>query len=99
MVLQLLTLFSILQLIASALDVFVHGDAYNPKKSSATLIHRIAALHIVYERNKSEVLWFGQVVAHTPEVMVNLTPENVCDKEKMVIPICSQVCLSFKVFS
>ncbi len=49
-----------------------------------TLIHRIAALHIVYEMNRSQVLWFGQLVAHSPEVMTRLTKENICDKEEMV---------------
>lgn len=49
-----------------------------------TVIHRITALHIVYEMNKSQVLWFGQLVAQSPEVMISLTPENICDKEEMV---------------
>ena len=49
-----------------------------------TLIHRIAALHIVYEMNQSQVLWFGQLVAHSPEVMIHLTPEAIFNKEEMV---------------
>ncbi len=49
-----------------------------------TLIHRIAALHIVYEMYKSQILWFGQLMAHSPEIMVQLTKENICDKEEMV---------------
>lgn len=49
-----------------------------------TVIHRITALHIVYEMNKCQVLWFGQLVAQSPEVMISLTPENICDKEEMV---------------
>ena len=49
-----------------------------------TLIQRIAALHIVYENNRQQVLWFGELVAHSPEVMIRLTKENISDKEEMV---------------
>lgn len=50
-----------------------------------TLIHRIAALHIVYEKNKSQVLWFGQLVAYSPEIMIHLNRDKVYDKEEMVL--------------
>ena len=45
---------------------------------------RIAALHVVLEMNRSQVLWFGQLVAHTPGIMVRLTPDNICDQNEMV---------------
>lgn len=51
-----------------------------------TLIHRIAALHIVYEMNRSQVLWFGQLVAYSPEIMIHLNRNNICDKKEMVLP-------------
>lgn len=73
-----------MQLLESALDGLVHGDNYCTRDGNITLIHRIAALHIVYEMNRSQVLWFGQLVAHSPEVMVGLNREAICDKEDMV---------------
>ncbi len=51
---------------------------------SVTLIHRIAALHIVYEMNKSQVLWFGQLVALSPEVMIYLHSDNISHGDEMV---------------
>ena len=50
-----------------------------------TLIHRIAALHIVYEMNRSQVLWFGQLVAYSPEIMIHLNRDKVYSKEEMVL--------------
>ena len=50
-----------------------------------TLIHRIASLHIVYEMNRSQVLWFGQLVAYSPEIMIHLNRDKVYSKEEMVL--------------
>ena len=46
-----------------------------------TLIHRIAALHVIYEMNRSQVLWFGELVALSPveQALINLVPP--LDKE------------------
>ena len=87
--------FLFFQLLASALDALVHGDEYCTQDGNITLIHRIAALHIVYEKNRSQVLWFGQLVAYSPEVMIHLTKENICDKEEMV---CHKNIRSFCLF-
>ena len=50
-----------------------------------TLIHRIAVLHIIYEMNRSQVLWFGQLVAYSPEIMIHLNRDKVYSKEEMVL--------------
>lgn len=49
-----------------------------------TLIHKMSALHVVHEMYASEVLWFGQLVAHTPGIMLHLRKEDVRDKSEMV---------------
>ena len=51
---------------------------------NVTLLHRVAALHVVYQINKSQILWFGQLVAHSPGIMVHLRNENkYCDSNEM----------------
>ena len=37
-----------------------------------SLISRIAALHIVHWTTKSQILWFGQLVSHSPSIMESL---------------------------
>ena len=49
-----------------------------------TLLHRIAALHVVYEHNKSQIMWFGQLVALSPEVMIYLYEDNISHGDEMV---------------
>lgn len=51
---------------------------------SVTLIHRIAALHVVYDRNRPQVLWFGQLVTLSPEVMIYLHSDNISRGDEMV---------------
>ena len=52
---------------------------------NVTLMQRIAALHVVYQLNKPQVLWFGQLVTHSPGIMVHLrTKSNFSDKTEMV---------------
>lgn len=53
-----------------------------------TLLYRMAALHVVYKMNKSQMLWFGQLVAHSPGIMVHLKKETICDRNEMVLSIC-----------
>ena len=51
---------------------------------NVTLLHRVAALHVVYQINKTQILWFGQLVAHSPGIMVHLRNENkYCDENEM----------------
>lgn len=49
-----------------------------------TLVHRIAALHVVYQMNNSQIMWFGQLVSLFPGLMVHLKMANVSDKDEMV---------------
>ena len=53
---------------------------------NVTLLDRVAALHVVYQINKSQILWFGQLVAHSPGIMFHLRNEkDYCDSNEMVI--------------
>ena len=74
----------LLQLISSALNALVHGDAYGSVDGHISLTYRIAALHVVYHKNVSEILWFGQLVAFSPGIMDQLKEEAICDTDKMV---------------
>ncbi len=85
LVLKLIYLLFLLQLLSSALDALVNGGKYCSVESNLTLLHRIAALHIAYEKNKSQVLWFGQLVALSPEVMIYLHKDSVSDGDEMVL--------------
>ena len=75
----------ILQLIASSLDALVHGDEFCSVDGNMTLLQRIAALHVVHQLHKSQVLWFGQLVMHFPGIMLHLREDaNICDRADMV---------------
>ena len=49
-----------------------------------TLAERIVALHVVYHMNESQVLWFGQLVFHTPGILFHLTDEMIANSSEMV---------------
>ena len=49
-----------------------------------TLLHRIAALHVVDQMNLSQIMWFSQLVSLSPGIMVHLNATNVSDKDEMV---------------
>ena len=49
-----------------------------------TLLQLIGALHVVYHENRSQILWFGQLVAHSPEILVYLTEDMVLCSDEMV---------------
>ena len=61
--------FMYMQLISDALDHLVNSSDFDHHQS---LISRIAALHLVFENNKSQILWFSQLVSHFPSVMKSL---------------------------
>ena len=57
-----------IQLISDALNHLVHcSETYQQ-----SLISRIAALHVVHWENRSQILWFGQLVSHSPSIMKNM---------------------------
>lgn len=62
----------------------MYGSKYFNVEGNVSLIKWIAALHVVYEKNKSHVLWFGQLVALSPEVMIYLHKDSVCHGDEMV---------------
>lgn len=62
----------------------MHGDEFCSVDGNISLLTRVAALHVVYHMSRSQVLWFGQLVALQPEALVHLKKESVCDKSEMV---------------
>ena len=68
----------------AALDALVHGDDFCSRDGNITLLLRVAAVHVVYNMNRSQVLWFGQLVTHNPGIMVHLRSNLIPDKEEMV---------------
>ena len=57
-----------LQLVSDALNHIVHCSTFRHESFTSM----IAALHLAYETNKSKILWFGQIVAHSPGTMKSL---------------------------
>ena len=43
-----------------------------PEFQHNSLISRVAALHIVHWTTKSQILWFSQLVSHSPSIMESL---------------------------
>jgi len=63
----------------------VCGGNFHTLDVDFTLIHRIAALHAVFQVNRPQTLWFGQLVAHCPETLISMKKNNnTCDKSEMV---------------
>ena len=77
-------IFSIVQLISSALNALVHGECYGSVDGHISLAYRIATLHVVYHSSVSEILWFGQLVAFFPGILDELSKDAVCDPSEMV---------------
>lgn len=75
-----------LQLICSSLDALVHGDRFNSVDGNISLLTRVAALHVAYQMNRSQVLLFGQLVALYPGIMVHLSKVEH-DKNEMVLQL------------
>ena len=67
-------LYCLSKLISAALDALVHGDIFRPTES---LLHKIAAVYVVYKMNESQILWFGQLVSLSPGVLIHLLEKNI----------------------
>ena len=63
-----LFLCSLLQLVSDALNHMVMCSEFQHD----SLISRVAALHIVHWTTKSQILWFSQLVSHSPSIMERL---------------------------
>ena len=83
-------LMPMLQLIAEALNALLHGDNFCSIDGNVTLIGRVASLHLVYQQNQVQVMWFGLLTAHSPRSMLNIRIEEVREKSEMVC--CISVC-------
>jgi hypothetical protein len=59
--------------------------------SGMSLLQRIAALHMLYHKYRSQIMWFGQLVAHSPEIMYTLPIEKIKYSQEMVMfePMCT----------
>jgi hypothetical protein len=82
----------LLQLIACALDALVHGDGFCSVDGNTTLLHRVAALHVVDHMNLSQIWWFSQLVSLSPGVMVHLNTSDVSNRDEMVSVKVSCMC-------
>ena len=60
------------------------GEVFGPIDGEFGLLQRIAALHVLYHKYRSQILWFGQLVAHCPQIMVKLTEEMIRNQNEMV---------------
>ena len=60
-----------------SLDALVQVEEFCPKDESVTLVQRIAALHVVFHKYKSQIMWFGQLSAHCPWILLDSENEEV----------------------
>ena len=57
-----------LQLISDALNQIVQSSLFQHQ----SLVSMIAALHLAYGTSKSQILWFSELVSHSPGIMHSL---------------------------
>lgn len=62
----------------------VHDDEFSSIDGQDVLIKRMAALHVVYMFNRSQLLWFGQLVSQHPSIMRSLKDKQSPDTSEMV---------------
>lgn len=53
--------------------------------SDMSLLQCIAALHVLYHKYRSQIMWFGQLVGHSPEIMIRLPIDQIHYHQEMVI--------------
>ena len=81
-----------MQYIYMALNALVHGKVLSTERN-VPLISRIAAVHVIYNMSKSQILWFGELVSHDPGILVHLRKKHsIMDENEMVFQF------FFKVF-
>ena len=77
-------MLSYMQYIYMALNALVHGKDLSTKRN-VLLISRIAAVHVIYNMNKSQALWFGELVSNDPGILVHLRKKHpIKDENEMV---------------
>ena len=76
------------QLITTALNSMVHSP--DLVEGHESLVGRIAAVHVVYQSTKSQILWFGQLTSHIPSILLSLEDRVLPDCQEMVY---SSLCL------
>ena len=62
----------------------VHNGDFSSIDGHDALITRVAALHVVYMLNKSQIMWFGQLVSQIPSIMISLRDKQSPDTSEMV---------------
>lgn len=60
------------------------GGEFGHKDQEMNLLQCIAALHVLYHKNRAQILWFGQLVGHSPGIMVHLTEDEIHSQHEMV---------------
>ena len=73
-----------IQLIRRSLEALILGDDFCSIDGNVTLIDRISAIHVTYQMNQSQIMWFGQLVSLYPGIMVHLLNKCAPDKGEMV---------------
>lgn len=62
----------------------VIGEEFGCVNEEMDLLQRIAALHVLYHKNRAQILWFGQLVGHSPGIMVHMTEDMIHSQHEMV---------------
>ena len=62
----------------------ISKEVFGSIDGNMSLVQRIAALHVLFHKYRSEILWFGQLVGRFPAVIVTITEDIVRDQHEMV---------------
>eukprot|EP00731_Ephydatia_muelleri_P016208 Em0009g632a len=66
-----------IRFVSDALSQLAYSAQFCSVDGHQTLIDKICSLHVVYNMHKREVLWFGQLTMHCPDILVSLSPPNI----------------------
>lgn len=72
------------QLIEAALDGVAQNEDFRSASHQNTLLKRVAALHVVYMLNRSQIMWFGQLVSQHPSILLSLKDKLSSSYSEMV---------------
>ncbi len=77
------------QLISDALrNLIAHHPDFSSVDGHTSLSSKVAAVHVVYQSTKSEILWFGQLAYQMPGILEPLQEKVPCDSQEMVSLVC-----------
>ncbi|XP_019853235.1 PREDICTED: E3 ubiquitin-protein ligase RNF213-like [Amphimedon queenslandica] len=72
------------EILKNSLIALINGPDLSPHKS---LLSFLAAVHVVYNEYQKDIMWFGQLTAHSPGILLQLAREDFCDCQYFKLPL------------